>query len=221
MRNTKAVSIGKGPKPLDKNSLARAVRYLAERDSDLARIYKNLGLPPMWAREEGFHTLIHIILEQQVSLSSARAAYNRLLAAAPLTPERFLQFNDVELKSIGFSRQKSAYGRNLASSIIGGELNIAALGSMDDEAVRRELVKIKGIGNWTADIYLLMVLGRRDVWPKGDLALAVAMQRVKGLTRRPTPEELEAMSVDWRPWRAVAARMLWHYYLSGFDDLKN
>lgn len=216
------MSIEKRPKPLDKNSLARAVRYLAERDSDLARIYKTLGLPPMWVREEGFHTLIHIILEQQVSLSSARAAYNRLLAVAvPLTPERFLQFNDDELKTIGFSRQKTTYGRNLASSIVGGELNIAALGSMNDEAVRSELVKIKGIGNWTADIYLLMVLGRRDIWPKGDLALAVAMQKVKGLTNRPTPEELEAMSVDWRPWRAVAARMLWHYYLSRSNNYKN
>jgi DNA-3-methyladenine glycosylase II len=218
MRN---VSIEKAPKPLNQNSLARAVRYLAERDSDLARIYKHLGIPPMWAREEGFHTLIHIILEQQVSLSSARAAYNRLLAAAaPLTPERFLQFDDIELKSIGFSRQKTNYGRNLASSIVEGELNLAAFSSMDDDAVRSELVRIKGIGNWTADIYLLMVLGRRDIWPKGDLALAVAMQRIKALTHRPTPEELEAMSVDWRPWRAVAARMLWHYYLSDSDKYK-
>jgi DNA-3-methyladenine glycosylase II len=213
--NRKVVNGGKGAEPLNKRSLAQAVRYLAGRDVDLARIVNNLGPPPIWAREEGFHTLIHIILEQQVSLSSARAAYDRLLAvAAPLNPERFLQLGDAELKAIGFSRQKTAYGRNLARSIIQGELNIEALGSMEDELVRAELTRIKGIGNWTADIYLLMVLGRRDIWPKGDLALAVAIERVKGLARRPTPEEMEALSADWKPWRAVAARILWHYYLS-------
>jgi DNA-3-methyladenine glycosylase II len=169
----------------------------------------------MWAREEGFHTLIHIILEQQISLSSARAAYDRLLAVAiPLTSERFLQLGDAELKSIGFSRQKTSYGRNLAHSIAQGNLDIAALGSMDDSTVRSELMKIKGIGRWTADIYLLMVLLRPDVWPGGDLALAVAVQEIKGLERRPTEEALNEISSGWRPWRAVAARLLWHYYLS-------
>jgi DNA-3-methyladenine glycosylase II len=215
INSEKVVSAGKNAKPLNERSLARAVRYLAGRDPALAKIVNNLGPPPLWAREQGFHTLIHIILEQQVSLSSARAAYDRLLAVAhPLNPERFLQLGDVELKSIGFSRQKTAYGRNLARSIIQGELNIEALAAMDDALVRAELTRIKGIGNWTADIYLLMVLGRRDIWPRGDLALAVAIESVKGLGHRPTPEEVEALGVDWQPWRAVAARILWHYYLS-------
>jgi DNA-3-methyladenine glycosylase II len=202
-------------KVLTDRLLAQAVRHLAHLDSGLAKIADEFGPPPIWARQQGFDTLIQIILEQQVSLSSARAAYNRLLAiATPLTPERFLQFNDAELKAIGFSRQKTAYGRNLAASIAQGELNIAALDSLDDDAVRAELMRIKGIGRWTADIYLVMALLRPDVWPKGDLALAVAMQQVRGLNQRPTEEEMNEISADWQPWRAVAARLLWHYYLS-------
>ena len=169
----------------------------------------------MWAREEGFHTLIHIILEQQVSLASAKAAYDRLIAAAaPLTPERFMQLNDIELKTIGFSRQKIAYSRNIANSILQGDLDLTALRTMDDGSVRSKLMKIKGIGIWTADIYLLMVLRRPDVWPRGDVALTVAMQRVKGLVNRPGVEEMDSISHNWMPWRAVAARLLWHYYLS-------
>ncbi len=188
---------------------------LSERDPDLARILKMLGPPPMWAREPGFPTLVHIILEQQVSLASAKAAYTRLLAAAaPLTPARFLELDDAALKNIGFSRQKTGYGRHLAQSIATGHLNLAALDTMDDHAVRVALTKIRGIGPWTASIYLLMVLRRPDVWPSGDLALAAAAQQVKRLPSRPKPVELDALAAAWQPWRAVAARLLWHYYLS-------
>jgi DNA-3-methyladenine glycosylase II len=169
----------------------------------------------MWEREEGFHTLIHIILEQQVSLASARAAYNRLLdAASPLTPAAFLELDEARLKRIGFSRQKTGYGRALARAIADNCLNLAALGSLPDAEVKTELMKVKGIGHWTADIYLLMALRRPDIWPSGDLALAVAVERVKRLRSRPTNEELNAMTHQWQPWRAVAARLLWHYYLS-------
>jgi DNA-3-methyladenine glycosylase II len=205
----------KRPKPLTDSSFAQALRYLSSRDADLEAILENFGPPPMWARDEGFHSLIHIILEQQVSLASARAAYDRLLAVAdPLTPERFLQLADDQLKSAGFSRQKTSYCRNLAKAIVEGKLDMAALGSMDDETARSALMQVKGIGRWTADIYLLMVLGRGDIWPKGDLALEAAVQGIKRLAMRPKPEEMERISEDWRPWRAVAARMLWHYYLS-------
>jgi len=169
----------------------------------------------MWARQPGFPTLIHIILEQQVSLASARAAMDRLRAAAsPLTPSRFLEFDNATLKTIGFSRQKTAYGRHLAQSILKGQLNLAALTKMDDETARTELLKIRGIGSWTANIYLLMALRRPDILPSGDLALAVAAQQVKRLKARPTQDELEKLGVAWRPWRAVAAQVLWHYYLS-------
>jgi DNA-3-methyladenine glycosylase II len=204
-----------GPPSLNKGTLAQAVRSLAGLDSDLAKIAADFGPPPLWGRRQGFQTLLSIILEQQVSLSSAKAALDRLLIAAnPLTPERFLQFDDAELKSIGFSRQKTAYGRCLAHAILRRDVNIATLNSMDDESVRSELMKIKGIGRWTADIYLLMALLRPDVWPRGDLALAIAVQRVKRLKHRPTEEELADISNGWKPWRSVAARLLWHYYLS-------
>lgn len=201
--------------PLTEDTFVHGLGVLCERDADLAQIHIRFGPPPMWAREPGFPTLIHIILEQQVSLASARAAYERLLAAAsPLTPARFLDFDDARLKTIGFSRQKTRYGRELAQAILGGRLDLAGLETLDDTDARSELIKIKGIGPWTADIYLLMALRRPDVWPSGDLALANAAQRVKRLATRPTPEELDGLGADWKPWRAVAARLLWHYYLS-------
>jgi DNA-3-methyladenine glycosylase II len=200
---------------LNDESFARGLNILRRRDRALAEILNTIGPPPMWKRQAGFPTLIHIILEQQVSLASARAAMNRLLAAAaPLTPGSFLELDDAALKTIGFSRQKTVYGRHLAQSILEGKLDLRGLARMDDTTARDELLKIKGIGNWTADNYLLMALGRPDVWPSGDLALAVAVQKIKGLEARPTPEELETLSLNWRPWRAVAARLLWHYYLS-------
>lgn len=200
---------------LTASSLKRGLRVITEGDQDLTRVFQKLGTPPMWNREPGFPTLMHIILEQQVSLASARAAYNRLHeAAAPLTPETFLELDAVSLKAIGFSRQKIVYGRNLAKAVISGSLDLAALSVMPDEAVKAELLKVKGIGHWTADIYLLMALRRPDAWPRGDLALAVAVQEVKRLPVRPTPNELEALSRQWQPWRAVAARLLWHHYLN-------
>lgn len=203
------------PLSLGDESLARAVRLLSRRDPDLARVVKKHGPPPMWAREAGFSTLVHIILEQQVSLASARAAHSKLLeVAAPLTPHRFLSLDDSTLKAVGFSRQKTLYGRELARSIVDGLLDLDSLVLMDDASVRSELIKIKGIGRWTADIYLLMVLRRPDIWPAGDLALAVAAQHVKRLKTRPAPDQLDKLALAWSPWRAVAARILWHHYLS-------
>jgi len=199
---------------LTQQSFQRGLRFLSKRDPAFAKIVKTLGPPPMWARKTGFPTLIHIILEQQVSLASARAAMNRLSAAVvPLTPHGFLELDDTALKRIGFSRQKTIYGRHLAQSLVDGKLELAALEKMDDAAARSELLKIKGIGLWTADIYLLMALRRPDILPRGDLALAIAAQKIKRRKTRPTQGELDALSQRWRPWRAVAARLLWHYYL--------
>jgi DNA-3-methyladenine glycosylase II len=204
------------PKILTARSYAEGLRVLAERDPDLARVHAEFGTPPEWFREPGFPTLVHIILEQQVSLASARAAFMRLLAlaASPLTPERFLALDDAQLKSAGFSRQKIVYGRHLAEAIAGGELNLEAFGEMGDEAVKAALTRVKGIGSWTADIYLLMSLRRPDAWPAGDLALAVGVREVKRLSSRPAPLELERIAEAWRPWRAVGARLLWNYYLN-------
>jgi DNA-3-methyladenine glycosylase II len=202
--------------PLNAETFALGLSTLSERDPDLARILQILGPPPMWARDEGFATLIQIILEQQVSLASAKAAFDRLSAAVlPLTPAGFLALDDATLKAIGFSRQKAGYGRHLAEAIVAGRFDPDALRDLDDDAARAALVSLKGIGPWSADIYLLMALRRPDVWPAGDLALAQAAQRAKGLSCCPSPKELEALATPWRPWRAVAARLLWHLYLSG------
>ena len=203
------------PTSLNEKSLAVAARKLAASDPDLARLLETYGLPPLWAREPGFATLIHIILEQQVSLASAKAAFDRLRAAlGSVRPDKLLKLNDAELKTIGLSRQKTLYARLLAEAILDRQIELEALQSMPDDEVRATLKQLKGIGDWTADIYLLMALGRPDIWPKGDLALLVAMQRLKQLAARPTQAEFDLIGAAWQPYRAVAARMLWHYYLS-------
>lgn len=201
--------------PLTEETLRQGVAIVAQCDPDLAAILHRWGPPPLWAREPGFPALLLIILEQQVSLASARAAFNRLLAVAtPLTPERFLTLDDDTLRAVGFSRQKAGYGRHLAQALISGEFDLAHLALLPDEEARAALVARKGIGPWTADIYLLMCLGRPDIWPVGDLGLLVAMQTVKRLAQRPTALEMVELAEPWRPWRAVAARLLWHHYLS-------
>ena len=200
--------------PLTESRLKAAVVELAARDADLAAIVGRYGTPPLWDREPGFATLLHIILEQQVSLASARAAFDRLrVAAAPLTPSTFLVLSDADLLAIGFSRQKARYGRALATAIDTGVLDVDGLADIDDAEVHRALQAIPGIGPWTSTIYLLMVLGRPDVWPVGDIALAESVREVKGLHHRPTALELDELGEAWRPLRSVAARLLWHDYL--------
>lgn len=149
-----------------------------------------------------------------MSLSSARAAFERLVTASDgLTPDRFLAFSDGELLSIGFSRQKARYGRALATAVASGELDLEALVTLDDDAVQARLQALPGIGPWTSTIYLLMVLGRPDVWPVGDIALAQAIADVRGLERRPDVAAMAAIGEAWRPERSVAARLFWHDYL--------
>jgi len=200
---------------LNENVFAQGVRLLADGDAHLAEVVEKYGPPPLWVRDPGFPTLVYIILEQQVSLASAKAAFDRLNAAVrPLTPGRFLKLTDAELLRIGFSRQKTRYTRLLAESLARRYFDLQALHNLQDDAARKMLVAFKGIGKWTADIYLLSALRRPDIWPTGDLALATAVQEVKRLRRRPSPEKLEKMSAPWKPWRAVAARLFWHHYLS-------
>ena len=199
---------------LTQKSLALAAHELAARDEMLARIHAAHGDPPLWRRAPGFQTLVHIILEQQVSLKSAKAMLVRLEAAIqPFAPERFIELGDAYLRGLGVTRQKSAYVLDLSASIVNGDLSFTKLARMSDEEARMVLTRVKGIGSWSADVYLLMAMRRADIWPAGDLALAVAMKELKGLGKRPGPEELERIAERWRPHRAVAARMLWQYYL--------
>jgi len=184
-------------------------------DADLAGVLSRHGTPPLWGREPGFATLVQIILEQQVSLASGRAAFERVLhATGRMTPARVARLSERRLRGAGLTRQKAEYVRGLALAVVRGALDLGAIAAMDDEAAHAELTKVRGIGPWSANIYLLMALGRRDVWPSHDLALAGAMREVKRLRRMPTPERQLAISEPWRPWRAVAARILWHHYLS-------
>lgn len=201
-------------KPLTQKSLAVAARELAARDEMLALIHSRYGDPPLWRRATGFTTLVHIILEQQVSLKSAKAMLVRLQGVIePFTPERFVELGFDYFRSLGVTRQKSAYLIDLSSSIVNGQLNFNRLARMSDDEARLALTRIKGIGLWSADVYLLMAMRRADIWPAGDLALAVAMKELKGLAVRPDHRELEQLAEQWRPLRAVAARMLWQYYL--------
>jgi DNA-3-methyladenine glycosylase II len=200
---------------LTKETFAYALMVLGNLDKDLAHILETFGPPPIWERETGFSTLLRIILEQQVSLAAARAVFKRLCdVVQPLTPKNFLVLDDLQLRGIGFSRQKMLYCRELANAIMSDQLDLSHLETMDETTIRTELKRIKGIGDWTVDIYLLMALQRPDVFPKGDLGVAIALQKLKKLTTRPTPTQIEAIAQQWRPWRAVATRILWHYYLS-------
>jgi len=201
--------------PLTDRRLRRAVAELSRRVPALGQIRERHGCPPLWDRPAGFPTLLHIILEQQVSIASARAAFGRLRALArPLTPRTFLELDDAQLRAVGFSRQKADYARGLAEAILQRRFRLHRLATLEDEHARDALVSIRGIGRWSADIYLLMALGRPDVWPQGDLALAQALREVLELDRRPTHDEQLAITEPWKPWRAVAARLLWHHYLS-------
>lgn len=203
-----------GRAPLTPDLLAVAVRDLAAQDGVLGGIVGRFGPPPLWDRPAGFPTLVRIILEQQVSLASAAAAFGRLEArlGSP-TPAGLLGLTDDELLAIGFSRQKARYARALAAAIEDGTLDLEGLAALDDDAVDRELFAVPGIGPWTATIYRLMVLRRPDAWPASDIALAQSLADARGLDRRPSPEEMTAVAQAWRPWRAVAARILWHGYL--------
>jgi len=203
------------PPALNAAGLKRAARKLAAADPDLGRVVERLGPPPMWDREPGFPSLVFIILEQQVSLASARSAFAKLDTRLPsLNPASFLTLDDRTLKEIGFSCQKGRYCRELARAVECGGLRLEELPSQPNAAVCTNLEKVLGVGPWTSSIYLLMVLRRPDVWPPGDLALAAAAQELKGLDHRPPPRELEAIAEQWRPWRSVAARILWHHYLN-------
>ena len=201
---------------LTKQRLAAATAALARKDGDLARVLRRDGVPPLWARRPGFATLVRIVFEQQVSLASAAATYRRLADdLAPLTPERILAAGVAHLRSLGITRQKAAYCINVAEAIRSADLDLKAVGRSDDDSAIRALTGVTGVGPWTAIIYLLMALRRPDVWPAGDIALAASVQSVKGLHKRPTPDELTELAEGWRPHRAVAARMLWQHYLNG------
>src|SRR5215204_2638934 len=202
-------------KPLNKRSLAAACRSLAASEPIFRRVYDTYGTPPLWNRPQGFATLLQIILEQQVSLASAKACFDKLTSSlGEVAPDRLLRLNDAELKTIGFSRQKTSYARHLSEAILERRLDVDRLPLLPDAEVKAELIKLKGVGEWTSDIYLLMALLRPDVMPKGDIALHAAYQKLAGLDARPNSDEFIIMAERWKPYRSVATRLLWHFYLN-------
>jgi DNA-3-methyladenine glycosylase II len=201
---------------LDRRTLQRGVKRLARVDRDLAGVVRRHGPPPLWARRPGVATLVQIILEQQVSLASARSVYRRLeRAVGEVTHETIATLGVAGLRRLGVTRQKAAYCVGMAKRVASGKLDLQRVARAPAEAARAELMRVKGIGPWSADIYLLMVLRRPDIWPTGDIALLTALQHLRRLRRRPTVEQAEEQARRWAPWRAVAARVLWHGYLEG------
>jgi DNA-3-methyladenine glycosylase II len=187
---------------------------LAIKDSHIAKIIQQYGHPPIWSRPPGFNTLVRIILEQQVSLQSAKAAYDKLVEyTGELTPEKLLQLSNEEMRACYFSRQKTIYVRALAEAVLHKKIDLEGLAAANDEQVREELMKIKGIGHWTADIYLLMALRRCDIFPLGDLAMVSSLIYVKALAKDTPREEIIRVAESWRPYRSVATMILWHHYL--------
>jgi len=188
---------------------------LAKKDRHLSSVIQQFGYPPMWQRQPGFETLLHIILEQQVSLASALAALNKLKEKITvITPENLLALTDAELKVCYFSRQKISYARHLSTSILSKQLQLDELENMPDDEVRTELKKIKGIGDWSAEVYMMMAMQRADHFPIGDIALINSIKAVKNLPADTSREDIVQLAAKWKPYRTVAAFILWHAYLS-------
>ncbi|MGZ3819520.1 MAG: DNA-3-methyladenine glycosylase family protein [Mucilaginibacter sp.] len=189
--------------------------HLASNDADLKKIIDTHGYPPFWSRPNSFESLVHIILEQQVSLASALSALNKLKERVQeLTPTRILLLTDEEMRACYVSRQKNAYIKYLAEALISGQLNLNEFPDLPDDEIRSQLTALKGIGNWTTDVYLMFALQRADIFPIGDLAAVNALKRVKHLPAHTTREEMLNITAQWQPYRTISAMILWHYYLS-------
>lgn len=202
------------PRALTHVTLATGARALAGRDPDLAMLLRRHGTPPMWGRRPGFATLMHIVLEQQVSIVAARTLFQRVRRQlGEMSPRAVAGRGVAGLRRLGLTRQKASYCHGLALAVREGRLDLGQIARAPDGAGREALLAMRGLGPWSVDIYYLMALRRPDVWPTGDLALAEALRDVKRLSARPDAAAQQAMSKAWAPWRAVAARLLWQYYL--------
>jgi DNA-3-methyladenine glycosylase II len=190
-----------------------ALDSLGKRDDDVARAIDLVGYPEPRNRDPGFGALVDIVAGQQVSTFAARAIRGRLIEAVdPLTPENFLAASDETLRAVGLSRRKIEYGRGIAEEIRTGRLDADRLADASDDDVIAALTALRGLGRWSAEIYMLFALRRPDVWPAEDLAIQEALRRLKKLDERPDRKLSEPIVEAWRPWRGVAALFLWHYY---------
>ena len=191
----------------------KGLKALIRKDADMARAYKLAGAPASRRRTPGVSSLLQIIVNQQVSVYAGRAIWARLEAGlGRVSAKTILRASEADLRSFGLSAAKTRYARALADAVSEGSLDIKGLEGLSDDDVRAELTKVLGLGRWSADIYLMFALGRPDIWPVGDLALAVAAERLLELKTRPGPKEMEAIGEGWKPWRTAAAAMLWHFH---------
>ncbi len=207
-------------KRLNGQSLSLGAAILAGQDDVLAELFKNNGTPPLWQRKQSLRTLILIVLEQKVSIVSARAVMQRFDLLCPdCTPDSVLNTPQMALRNIGISERKVSYCFAIAQAMQIGQLNLKQLARKPDDAVVDTLIQIRGIGPWTAGVYVMMSLCRQDAWASGDRALVVSAQESFNLNTIPSYSELDAMADSWRPWRGVAARLLWHAYLLRRGDV--
>ena len=196
-------------------TIQQSVEALASLEPAFAQILDRHGSPEPRVSEPGAHTLLRTIVGQQVSVAAARSMWAKLEAAygSPPSLERIIAASDEDLRAAGISRQKAGYARSLAELVLSGELDLANLPA-DDEGAIALLTRIKGIGRWSAEIYLLFAEGRRDVWPAGDLAVQIEIGRLLGLAERPSEKQLRELGEAWRPHRGAAAVLAWHSYNS-------
>ena len=200
---------------LDAKAFTRACERLAASDPHLERVVAQHGIPAFWHRPPGFASLVLFIVEQQVSLASAKAVFDRIRAlVGDVTPAQLAGADLAALRACGLTRQKLRYVTGLAHDVADGRLDLAAVADLDDDAARTSLLSIVGVGPWTADVYLLSCLRRPDVWPVGDRALQVGTGELLGMDEVPSPPSLGDVGERWRPLRSVAARLIWHEYLA-------
>ncbi len=197
---------------IDTKTFKQGAEELARRDKDFKRLYETIGLPCLRSRATGYGSILKIINAQQVSVAAAKAINGRLDAIEkPMRPETFLTLTEKQFKEIGLSRQKAAYGRSIAEAVVDEGFSFRRVARMNDEDAITALSSLKGVGQWTAEVYLLFALRRPDLWPVDDLGVIKGLTHLKELAQRPNRDQMLAIGKAWRPWRSVAARLLWHH----------
>lgn len=199
--------------PLDQQQIDTALQQLALQDDDVARGLPLVGTPPPRMRMAGFPTLLSIVISQQLATTAAAAIRERVEALlGDVTPARFLEVDDQALRDVGLSWRKIEYGNGLAQAIVEESLDLHQLPTLSDAEAIKAITALRGFGRWSAEIYLMFSLNRPDIFPADDLALLIALQRLKGLEEKPTPKQARQLTECWAPWRSAGSLFLWHYY---------
>ncbi len=198
---------------MNRHTIKTGLTALAKVDKEIAQAVKLIGLPEPRNRPAGFETFLSTIVSQQISTKAAQAIKGRVVALVPqMSAEALLEIDDEALRGAGLSYRKIEYAKGLAKAIHEGQLNVDGLNDMSDNEAIETITALKGFGRWSAEIYLMFSLKREDIFPADDLALLVALGKLKGLEKKPTPKVARDMTEHWAPWRSVGSLFLWHYY---------